>query len=119
WTKTNWTACRQAHGWTGGKESTLFSILKRRSKSSCQQQWRNLPRSGRTPGVKEIGSAATNFASGFPPSAGTCATPRTAQNSRGVLQGATAWAAVDCKRGGGKPSVLGVIPRKSARNRAI
>ena len=84
WMKKNWTLPPQARGWLGGNGSTRFSLSKRRLKSSFHRKWRSSPRIARTHGARKIGNAAMTCASKFPPTAGKCATLRTAQNSRGA-----------------------------------
>ena len=85
WIKTKWTRLRQAHGWSGGNESTLFWILKLRLTSPFRMKWHSWQKSARTHGAKRIGNAATNCASGSLRSVGKCATRKTGQSSRAAL----------------------------------
>src|SRR5213593_331187 len=81
-----WTQRPRMRGWIGGNELTLFSISKLSSKSSFRQKSCSSPRSVRTQGAKKNGNAATKYANRFPCLAGKCATPRTAQDSRGAAR---------------------------------
>src|SRR6266513_948782 len=85
WIKTKWTRLRQAHGWTGGNESTPFWISKLKLTSPFRTNWPSWQKSARTHGAKRIGNAATNCANGSLRSAGKCATQKTDQSSRAAL----------------------------------
>ncbi len=86
WMKTNWTPAPQKPGWIGGSGPTLFSTSKLNLKSSCHRKRRSLHRNAIPRGGKKIGRKATNCASEFSPSAGKCATQKTARNSPAAQQ---------------------------------
>src|SRR5215216_3591027 len=81
---------RQAHGWTGGKGSTPFLILKLKLTSRFRTKWHSLQKSARTHGARRIGNEATNCANEFVRSDGKCATRRREQSSLAALDPSSA-----------------------------